>query len=128
MYLCGQEDAQDIVILEVARQPCRRTDLPLARVIDNRQTALSGNREVSLSVQDLSCMITSGSKEKVESDGIQQSHLSGKVKRILWGPCSNSQNFVRNLLHSRRELQLLPAARNASSMTNFGYTSHLLMA
>lgn len=46
MYLYGQEDAQDIVILEVARQSCRQTDLPLARVRDNRQTALSGNREV----------------------------------------------------------------------------------
>ena len=70
MYSYSQEDAQDTVILEVARWSCRLTDLTLAHVIDNRQTALSGNREVFLNVQDVSCIITSGSKQKVEADGI----------------------------------------------------------
>lgn len=69
MPLHSQEDAQDTVILEVARWSCRLTDLTLAHVIDNRQTALSGNRAVSLSVQDVFCIFTSGSKQKVEADG-----------------------------------------------------------
>lgn len=70
LYLYSQEDAQDTAILEVARWSCRLTDLTLAHVIDNRQTALSGNREVFLGVQDISCITTSGRKEKVEADGI----------------------------------------------------------
>lgn len=69
MHLHSQEDAQGTVILAVARCSCRLTDLTLAHVRDNRQTALSGNKEVSLSVQGGFCIITGGSKQKVEADG-----------------------------------------------------------
>lgn len=53
----GDEDAQETLTLGVARWSCRLADLTLAHVIDNRQTAASGNGEVFLRVQDVSCII-----------------------------------------------------------------------
>lgn len=52
-------------ILRVVRWFCRLTDLTLDHVIDNRQTALSENKEVSLRSKMVFCIIASGSKQKV---------------------------------------------------------------
>jgi len=68
-----------------------QTDLTLADIGDSRQTALSGNRKLSLHVQDVFffvcvCGITSESKQKVEADGTQHIHLSEKAKSLSGVP------------------------------------------
>lgn len=67
-----------------------QTDLTLADIGDSRQTALSGNRKLSLHVQDVFfvcvCVELLVRANKVEADGTQHIHLSGKAKSLSGVP------------------------------------------
>lgn len=67
-----------------------QTDLTLADIGDSRQTALSGNRKLSLHVQDVFfvcvCVELLVRANKVEADGTQHIHLSEKAKSLSGVP------------------------------------------